>query len=66
MLIISNLDAGADSPIAIVLTACGIETSGSTTAGLASRWFIAIVLTACGIETITHLLIPIFLFFELQ
>ena len=41
--------------IAIVLTACGIETSEEQIAHICERRFIAIVLTACGIETTYYL-----------
>ena len=52
-LFLSPMNTGFVRPaIAIVLTACGIETGQNILYGL-FYLFIAIVLTACGIETPT-------------
>ena len=51
--------------IAIVLTACGIETSSSHIS-MGKRLQIAIVLTACGIETcLKFSYLDLFLFFKI-
>ena len=56
-LFLSPMNTGFVRPaIAIVLTACGIETTISGTKPLVVMIRIAIVLTACGIETCVSLL----------